>query len=535
MQEKIALYWDFENIHASAMTSEYGQSWFQKYKHKPQPNVLDIKAIMDYINSLGDVVVNKSYADYHYLHRYATELNEHAIDLIQIFPRGYNGKNGADIRLSIDIVEDITLMPYITTVVLLSGDSDFISVAKRVRQRGLRIIGIGLKATSNKFWIKTCNEFKFYDNILSDLDDEVAEVDQGDVDTEEARALVTKAMRQLIRNGSSEWVKRVRIKPALIRLDPSFDERNYGETSFGRFLDNVAAKVLEYREVQGQQEPEYRLKENASRSRRGSRRKPSVPIDSIYEKPKSNRDNGNDKRSSSKGRNESKSTNSRVRDKNEQNNGEERSSGRKRGRSKNRREQPENTPEATPELAPDAVNEQPVENAPVENVPVEETEQPEAVSTPKTEYTSEDLVKLYNKVLLNQGIRILDFDLMKAGIRVYANFVKKKRTFKDNATLDEVTAEELQATHPDAGVTEARKLRHILYKCFLFKKTVEAGIGFHEDVKGIRDIEERYFRLILRRVADNIDGQELQYGPLSTVVFGKATRARTLQKLAEGE
>ena len=528
MQEKIALYWDFENIHASAMTSEYGQSWFQKYKHKPQPNVLDIKAIMDYINSLGDVVVNKSYADYHYLHRYATELNEHAIDLIQIFPRGYNGKNGADIRLSIDIVEDITLMPYITTVVLLSGDSDFISVAKRVRQRGLRIIGIGLKATSNKFWIKTCNEFKFYDNILSDLDDDVAKVDQGDVDTEEAKNLVTKAMRQLSRNGSTEWVKRVRIKPALIRLDPSFDERNYGETSFGRFLDNVAANVLEYREVEGQQEPEYRLKETASRSRRSGRRKPSVPTDSIYEKPKSNRDNGNgnnDKRSSGKSRSEnSKSTNSRVRGKNETPNGEDNRTGsRKRGRSKNRRDQAEPTDaqpqEATPVVEPE--------------LPAEVEQDP--TPAPQTDYSPKDLVKLYNRVLVNQGIRLLDFDLMKAGIRVYANFVKKKRTFADNATLDEVTAEELRNTHPEAGITEARKIRHILYKCFLFKKTVEAGIGFHEDVKGIRDIEERYFRLVLRRVADNIDGRELQYGPLSTVVFGKATRARTLQKLAEGE
>ena len=429
MQEKIALYWDFENIHASAMNNDYGQNWFYNYKFKQQPAVLDIGAIMDYINSLGEVVINRAYSHWQYLGKYAPELNEHAIDLIQIYPRGGAGKNGADIRLSIDIIEDVQNMDYITTVVLISGDSDFISVGKRVRSKGKRMIGMGLRATSNQYWIKTCNEFKFYDNIISELSAGKTSDNAADIDPEERNKLVAQAMRNLTRHTGHEWIKRVRIKPALVRLDPAFDEANHGFTSFGRFMDALAKdSVLDKRAVPGQQEPEFRLHADVKVGKKSKK-------------------------------------NSRSKKKSSGN---------------------------------------------------EETDQ---------------TIDFYTSALGNQGIRLLEYPMMKEGIRIYADYVKKKQTFDDNSHLDEVTAEALKEKSEDGGVTEARKLRHIFYKCFLFKKTDDNKLGFHEDVGGVRDIEERYFRLMLKRVSDSIGDGEIDYAALSTLIFGKDNRAERLKKL----
>ena len=123
--------------------------------------VITINSIMEYVAGLGDVNINKAYANWTYLYPYSFDLQNHAIDLIQLFPRGRNGKNGADIRMAIEIIEDMTLNTHIDTIVAVGGDSDYISIAQKVRQKGRHIIGIGAKETTNQYWIKSCNEFSY--------------------------------------------------------------------------------------------------------------------------------------------------------------------------------------------------------------------------------------------------------------------------------------------------------------------------------------------------------------------------------------
>ena len=82
------------------------------------------------------------------------------------FLRGAHGKNGADIRMAIDIIEDLAQNPHISIIVVLGGDSDYISIAQKVRQKGRRIVGIGVQESTNQYWIRSCNEFKFYASLL---------------------------------------------------------------------------------------------------------------------------------------------------------------------------------------------------------------------------------------------------------------------------------------------------------------------------------------------------------------------------------
>ena len=147
----LAVYWDFENIHGIpyAILSS-GIIGTIKNRTSEQPQVIAIDSIMEFIAALGLVNINKAYADWSSFYKYSPSLQEFSIDLVQLFPRGRHGKNGSDIRMSIDVIEDLSLHQHLDTIVVIGGDSDYIAIAQKVRQRGKTIIGIGVKETTNQ-------------------------------------------------------------------------------------------------------------------------------------------------------------------------------------------------------------------------------------------------------------------------------------------------------------------------------------------------------------------------------------------------
>jgi len=240
--EHIALFWDFENIHASVGNVRFGPEWYRGVRFARQPEILDIGAIMEFVNGLGVVNVNRAYANWSFLTPYSQALHNHSIDLVQMFPRGMHGKNGADIRLATDVIEEMSRQPHLGTIVIVGGDSDYIAVAQKVKQRGKRIVGIGVKETSNQFWVKSCNEFKFYGSLVqravAGVPDPAkpGEIDH-DGDPAEARDLLRRALGQMTAQSGNPFVLGTVLKQFLLRLDPSFDENDYGAASFGDFLE----------------------------------------------------------------------------------------------------------------------------------------------------------------------------------------------------------------------------------------------------------------------------------------------------------
>ncbi|MBN2055621.1 NYN domain-containing protein [bacterium] len=248
---KVAIYWDFENIHWSIqakqpeMHEDYtGKRRYKMYQERhtrENERRVDIKAIIDYVSSFGSIVVNRAYANWTYFISYRYVTMENAIDLVQLFHRGPNAKNGADIRIAVDALEDIYQHSAITHVVVVGGDSDFTGVAQKLREHNKYVIGIGAKSSSNSYWIKSCNEFKFYHNILLQIG-EATEADKEEAvttgDVINARELLVKALKRLIPGGMEESALKAAIKPMMLRLDPSFDETDVGFTSFSGFLES---------------------------------------------------------------------------------------------------------------------------------------------------------------------------------------------------------------------------------------------------------------------------------------------------------
>ena len=90
---------------------------------------------------------------------------QHAIDLVQLFPPGGTAKNGADIRLSLDAMEDLGRFDHLGTVIIVGGDSDFMPLAQKVKAAGRRVIGVGDRRSTGRHWSGSCHEFRFYEGL----------------------------------------------------------------------------------------------------------------------------------------------------------------------------------------------------------------------------------------------------------------------------------------------------------------------------------------------------------------------------------
>lgn len=249
----VAIYWDFENIHASLYTVKTGQSYSSpENRYRQQDPIVNVQAVMDYASTLGDVAINKAYCHWQWFARYQEVLNECALDLVQHFPRGM--KNGADIRLALDVIEDLYNYPHISHVIIVGGDSDYISLSQKVRKSGRVIVGVGVRATTNHFWIKCCNEFKFYNTVVarsvSVSGDESHQDKMDDKGLIESRGLMLRALRKLVTSRGENQVPVPRLRQMMMRNDPSFDEANFGFCSFREFIEAFSEVVEVFEEGQ---------------------------------------------------------------------------------------------------------------------------------------------------------------------------------------------------------------------------------------------------------------------------------------------
>jgi hypothetical protein len=128
---------------------------------------VDVGAIIDFASSFGTLVLTHAYADWSadVNAAYHGQLVGRAVDLVQLFPAAAYGKNGADIRLAVDAVEDMFRLPDLTHVVIVGGDSDYIALAQRCKRLGRYVVGIGVAGASSRSLAVACDEFVTYDAL----------------------------------------------------------------------------------------------------------------------------------------------------------------------------------------------------------------------------------------------------------------------------------------------------------------------------------------------------------------------------------
>ena len=290
---RVAVYIDFDNIVISRYDQVHGRGQFQRDKvrafdradrsadqdiaDKLRRATVDVGAVIDFASSFGTLVLTRAYADWSAPVNadYRGQLISRAVDLVQLFPAAAYGKNGADIRLAVDAVEDMFRLPDLTHVVIVAGDSDYIALAQRCRRLGRYVVGVGVAGSTSRALAAACDELVTYDALPGITPagasqqatartagaraerkesggtpparaarrtrrPTAAAEDEADLDAEDPQELATRLLERALRLGQekedADWLHSSAVKSQMRRMDPSFSERALGYRSFSDFV-----------------------------------------------------------------------------------------------------------------------------------------------------------------------------------------------------------------------------------------------------------------------------------------------------------
>jgi hypothetical protein len=263
-EARVAVYIDFDNIVISQYDRVHGRGTFIKEKAKNATGktaerldaaTVDLGAILDFASSFGTLALSRAYADWSAPanSRYRTQLVERAVDLVQMFPTS-GSKNGADIRLSIDVMEDLFRLPDITHVLIVAGDSDYIPLAQNVRRLGRTVVAVGVAGSTSQAFKNSVDEFSYYADLpgIESAPPVVEPVEAEATPARDPQADATALLERALKVGRrrddvDDWLAASAVKSQMKRLESSFDEKTLGFKSFTDFIRSRDA-VAEMRE-----------------------------------------------------------------------------------------------------------------------------------------------------------------------------------------------------------------------------------------------------------------------------------------------
>jgi len=265
--ERIALFLDYENLAIGARDG-LGVAPF------------DFGPVADALAERGRVVARRAYADWSYFDDDRRLLTRAQVELIEIPQRvGGSRKNAADIKMAVDAIELAYERPFLTTFAIGTGDSDFTPLVHKLREMDKRVIGIGVQSSTSALLPPACDEFLFYDRLPgvepvlatrrgrpNPAVPSTGPTPVGPPPTPEppleaendtdVGPLVARTLAGLQRHTDGP-VLASRLKRAILRKDPTFDESDHGFRSFTELLRHlVAQRVVELADGSAQGDPQ---------------------------------------------------------------------------------------------------------------------------------------------------------------------------------------------------------------------------------------------------------------------------------------
>lgn len=214
-----------------------------------------IGQILDHCHKYGNTIIRRAYGDWStpQLKEWSTIFKEYAIKPIQQF-QYTTGKNSTDIAMVIDAM-DILHSKGVETFILVTSDSDFTGLSVRIREEGLRVIGIG-RRTAPQTFVKGCQEFVFIENLVpSHLAESTSVFSKDpkiipDETDPEGIELLTKAVQILAdENG---LILGADLGLMLRKLDPAFSPVNYGSKNLTEFIRKHPSILVDTKQKSGQ-------------------------------------------------------------------------------------------------------------------------------------------------------------------------------------------------------------------------------------------------------------------------------------------
>ena len=192
------------------------------------------------VSRYGTASVKRAYGDWTTtnLKGWKDVLHRMAIQPVQQFSYT-SGKNATDSALIIDAM-DLLHSGGLDGFCLVSSDSDFTRLATRIREAGLLVYGFGEKKTPQPF-IAACDKFIFTEILRS----QQAPIAQAKPASDELHTMMRAALEATTKDNG--WASLGAIGSFLVKNDPSFDPRNYGQPKLAQLVR--AQNYLEVKEI----------------------------------------------------------------------------------------------------------------------------------------------------------------------------------------------------------------------------------------------------------------------------------------------
>ncbi|HVO99630.1 MAG TPA: NYN domain-containing protein [Bryobacteraceae bacterium] len=257
MQEKlnIAVFVDYDNIEIglkSTLRREF-----------------DVSLALDALKERGDIVAKFAYANWGRQDGATRQMAENAVQMVQRIPSPRGDKNGADINLALDALEMAFTHTHVNAFAIVSGDSDFIPLVNKLKEYGKTVFVVGGKAFTSTILQQNCHEFISFESLMADVptpvllpgEVRVPRSDRGDrpergprpergdrgqdrgrqrpapLELGQAIPLVERALQVLERRAVQPQLGL--LKSTMLQLDPAFNERAYGASSFSDFVEKL--------------------------------------------------------------------------------------------------------------------------------------------------------------------------------------------------------------------------------------------------------------------------------------------------------
>jgi uncharacterized protein (TIGR00288 family) len=231
------------------------------------------EALLEEVAKYGTPTIKRAYGDFSSsrLTGWTRELNARAIRAMHQIAFT-TGKNSTDSALIIDAM-DLLYADNVEAFAIVSSDSDFTSLALRLRESGKKVYGLGRKTTPPSLQ-NACDRFIALEVLMTEAQDEESDDKREDEKAEEdapslnLQSALTKAVNAMA--DEEGWVTVSQIGNHLTRTHASFDPRNFGHSKL-----TALVQAQPYLETRGDAK---RLEARLKAPRKNEKAPPAKPV-----------------------------------------------------------------------------------------------------------------------------------------------------------------------------------------------------------------------------------------------------------------
>ena len=208
-------------------------------------------------SALGTITVKRVYGHFasSAMNAWQPLVHEYALTPVHI-PPAATGKNATDMKLAIEAI-DLLHRGQVEGFCIASSDSDFTTLASRIREDGVAVYGFGEQKASMAY-VRSCDRF-FYCDLLA------KEEKQTTPDAPAARNAKRIPVDDILAaiediSGDDGWAHLGEVGQILTKRLPDFDPRNHGFRKLSALIESLKAVEVRREKTAGGSMVEVRVR-----------------------------------------------------------------------------------------------------------------------------------------------------------------------------------------------------------------------------------------------------------------------------------